>query len=237
MPASFIIFIGLGALFIILGCIIPKYPQLLSGYSRLNKDDRLSENGQKAIRAIGKSLIAGGFIIVVSNIVYYIMQWSTGLDMIIIGTILLIVISYIYQVNKLTSNKKTNRIINSIFIILALIISAGFFYSSGEANVSVSTEHQTVNISGLYHQSIPLNDIAKVELTGNLPPLKYRSNGFSFANTKKGYFKTNAGETILLFLTTKTGPYLCITKKTGTRIFINYKDFEKTINIYNQLSF
>lgn len=234
MPTSIIMFVGLGLLFIILGIIIPKYPQLLSGYNMLDKDDCQSKKGKRAINAIGKTSMAGGFIIIISSITYYIMKWNFGLDIIITAVILSIVICYIYQFNKLSTNKKTKTINNISFAVLAIIILIGIIYSSNDAKISI--EEQSLTIHGIYGQTIPFEAIKNIELSGNRPTIEYRSNGFSFGNSKKGYFKTSAGETILLFLTDPKGPYLNISKKSGMRIFINHKNAEEIINAYNQLT-
>ncbi|MDR2917079.1 MAG: hypothetical protein LBV74_19985 [Tannerella sp.] len=233
--ATFIIIpICLGLVFIVLGIIIPRYPQLLSGYSALSKDDRQSAKGIKAIRMIGLSTIAGGFIIIISNLVYHIMKWSSGLDYIVMGTILLIVCCYFYLLNKISTNKKANKISISLFVLLTIIITSGIIYSSNDANISI--EKQEIKISGLYGKTIHFDEIAQIELVGNIPPIKYRSNGFSFGSSKKGYFKTNNDETVTLFLSTREGPYLCITEKSGARTFINNKNAENIINTYRKIA-
>lgn len=234
MATSIILFIGLGILFIIFGITIPKYPQLLSGYNMMDKGDYQSSRGKKAINAIGKASMAGGFVIIISSIAYHIMKWNSGLDMIITAVILLTVICYIYQFNKLSTNKKTKIINNISFVTLIIIISAGIIYSSNDPGISI--EEQVITVHGIYGTTISFKEIKNIELSGNRPPVKYRSNGFSFGNIRKGYFKTSTGEIIMLFLSAPKGPYLSITEKSGKRIFINHKDAEKTIETYNRIT-
>ncbi len=234
MATSIIIPICIGLSFIVFGIITPKYPQLLSGYSSLSKDDRQSAKGTKAIRMIGLSIIAGGLIIIISSVLYHLMKWSFGLDYILVGTIVLIVCCYMYLSIKISTNKTVNKVSISLFVSLAIIIISGIIYSSKDANISI--EKQEIKISGLYGKTIPFEEIAQIEIVGNIPPIKYRSNGFSLGSSKKGHFKTSNNETVMLFLSTRKGPYLCITEKSGARIFINNKNAEAIINTYSKMT-
>lgn len=115
-----------------------------------------------------------------------------------------------------------------IFIII--ILSLGFIN-----NNDMYVHEETFEITGMYGDEWSLEEIEKVELIDELPEIKMKTDGFAMTNILKGKFKLEEpyGNS-LLFIHGENKPYLAILTEENS-IFINRKDSEETIDIYEKL--
>jgi len=63
-----------------------------------------------------------------------------------------------------------------------------------------------------------------------------RTNGYSFAGVKKGFFRLDQLGKCRLMIQSKNPPYLIILKKNGDHVIINFKDPSETRRIYNKMN-
>ena len=132
--------------------------------------------------------------------------------------------------------KKKRKISRSIYIqifFVVIIVVIPVLYFSAETKVTV--ENRNIQISGIYGQTIPFDNIEEVNLLDTMPEIVRRTNGYSFLSVKKGYFKTGGGRTVKLFLHSSEPPYLRVSDKSGESVFINYKDSGLTERVYGEI--
>jgi len=99
----------------------------------------------------------------------------------------------------------------------------------------VEINNETLVIKGSYGLSIPLPEIEHVDTVTHLS-ISRRVNGYGFAGTLKGYCKLSDGTRVKVFLKTKHKPYILIhSKNIKEPIYLNFRDREKTINLYYHL--
>lgn len=134
------------------------------------------------------------------------------------------------------SIKKKRKISRSIYIqifFVVIIVVIPVLYFSAETKVTV--ENRNIQILGIYGQTIPFDSIDQVILLDTMPEIVRRTNGYSFLSVKKGYFKTEDGRIVKLFLHSSEAPYLKISDKSGTSVFVNYKDSGLTERVYGEI--
>ena len=228
------IIVAIGLLLILFGIITPKYPKLLSFFNTFSDEKSKSPEVKKAIQVICSFLILGGSFIIIGILLSLFIKWISSIyTYIFLFSILLPSIFSIYYFLKLTNNGISRLIYLSIF--LALTTLTIIMFVSFSIETIVLTENQQIKIKGRYGESIRYDDVKKIEITDFLPKIKWRSNGYAFGNTRVGYFKSEDNETVKLFLYSSKPPYLFILKDSGEKIFINFEDPNKTLQLYNEL--
>ncbi|NDV82884.1 hypothetical protein D0T87_12965 [Bacteroides sp. 51] len=123
------------------------------------------------------------------------------------------------------------QILGGVIAIIVFVVVVRIH--STEANVSI--EGEEIRIEGSYGERFSLDDLSQVNLVDTLPVIKSRTDGYSFASVKKGYFRTESGERIKLFLHVADGPFLKIQRKDDIPVFINYSDSSKTQQVYKEI--
>lgn len=137
------------------------------------------------------------------------------------------------------SNKKFSSLsMHQVFKIIVFAISmiAVVFiykYAAVESKVSISQSH--IEITGMYGGQYTVEDITSIELSDNIPNILRRTNGASFMEIKKGNFNLSQIGKSKLYLHSSKGPYIII-KSTEQNIIINFRDGNKTQEIYKLLS-
>ena len=75
--------------------------------------------------------------------------------------------------------------LTATLILLMSIIPIAYI----EPNIIIHKEN--ITISGVYGESIPLDQISHVQLIEATPKIKLRTNGIAIGEIKKGYFSTD----------------------------------------------
>ena len=86
-----------------------------------------------------------------------------------------------------------------------------------------------------YRESIPLDQISHVQLIEATPKIKLRTNGIAIGEIKKGYFSTDTLGNIKLIVHKDKKPFLHIETENKRHIIINFRDPNKTLDIYNSI--
>lgn len=106
-----------------------------------------------------------------------------------------------------------------LMIIPILAVTLGLW--AGLKNDGIALSDHSLNIKGVYDESLDLRTIASMTLVKHLPAINTRSNGFSLGEVRKGYFKTEDGNTIKLVINQKQGCYILFTRSDGLRIYFS----------------
>ena len=235
MNTQIILTVIIGIPLILLGLIIPKYPKLLSGFNTLGKEKLESQEVKKAIRLMSRLLTFGGIIITTSAILSLFCDCiSSIISYIIIFVAVILSCVSVFYLFKFTDKNKRDRL-NVIVALSVTIIATVFIIGYFSTETKVKPEGQQIQINGIYGESIKYDDIEKIEIVNTLPKTIWRSNGYSLGNTRIGYFKNENNETVKFFIHSSTPPYLLISKKSGQKVYINFKDSGKTSMLYEEV--
>ena len=119
-------------------------------------------------------------------------------------------------------------------VLVGVVVFLIFLNISTTKEAAVIINSQTFEIKGMYGNSFSFKDVTSIELKDTIPTVGMKTNGAGLGETKKGYFEVDGIGECLLFIHINKGPYLYI--KAGNRqIIINYKDEEKTKQIYQTM--
>lgn len=122
-----------------------------------------------------------------------------------------------------------------VLVILLVVILPMVLIIYGNRDPEVRTDSNQVIIKGIYGLTIKLNEISHLDTVITLPPVKKRTNGYSFAKTLKGNFTLADGSRAKLFIHRGTPPYIHLnTEKLD--LYLNMKDPAKTRALYRSLN-
>jgi hypothetical protein len=83
--------------------------------------------------------------------------------------------------------------------------------------------------------TISYPEIEQVDTISNIPRISLRTNGYAFGKTLIGNFKFTNDSQAKLFIKRGFAPYIMIKSKGHLPVYINFKDKQKTIDLYNNL--
>jgi hypothetical protein len=114
-----------------------------------------------------------------------------------------------------------------------LFIVALFYYGAKDPDVKINTN--SIEIKGMYGQTIYLNEIARVDTIPHLPIITSRTNGFAFGKSCKGHFRMAGNRPIMLFVKRGNPPYIYINYNQQNNLLINFNDPAKTRALFREI--
>ena len=105
-----------------------------------------------------------------------------------------------------------------------------FFKGSKPATIEVSDDYITAKGGG-YSASITINDITVTTVLTDWPDIAIRTNGISTENVGIGHFRTNGGESCMMFVCTDGGPLLEVRTLDGKLYYLNCATEEETLEM------
>ena len=135
-----------------------------------------------------------------------------------------------------TEPKSGNKPYLYLFIsvlFLAFLIPA-ILIMKGNRDIDVTLLEEQLKINGMYSISINYSEISSIDTVGALPGIKARTNGFATGQTLRGHFKLDDGSKVRLYVKKHHPPYIAIRTKNAT-IWMNFKEREKTVQIYREI--
>lgn len=130
--------------------------------------------------------------------------------------------------------KSNSRFPYGWLIVLFFLILVGreLFYAKQAPEITI--QNKTISISGIYGQKIPIDDIAQIDLEMHIPSFE-RTNGIEFGLTFKGNFEVSSIGNAKMFIEFGSPPYIKLRTFDNSFIFLNFKDQQKTIAIFEKL--
>lgn len=110
--------------------------------------------------------------------------------------------------------------VTKIFLMMVLVFVVSVLVT-GMKEDALQCLPESLQVEGLYGESVRWQDLRDVRLTDRLPDISYRSNGFALGSVRKGFFRTEEGETIKLVVQGAEGGYLELIWQDGRRMFYN----------------
>lgn len=220
---------------ILYGCALltKNNPELISGFKWGNTPEEIEEDKQwlkmqdKYMRLSAAVTLAGGIVTALLD--------SVALYIFFLCAPMLVCISYCHSKKprrSLCDKLATNIAIGIAAVVLLCTVISLVYVCSTDLDATVSKDK--IEFNGLYGVTLECNDVTSVEMTDQLPDLSLRKNGFSWENTKLGYFNTTEGENVLLFVHGNP-PLIRLTDKKNGTIYINTKNENATIDLYKEI--
>lgn len=229
----------IGLFFIVLGFLVYKFPMLISGYNTLPKKEREKID----IRPVASRMrtifcIMGLILMTVPFLLDRIglSAWNEYLGLVVTlgGVAILLILNSRKQDTKKISRSKANKIGGWIAAGITILVFGSIIQAAQPAKINI--ENGMVNISGAYRIKIPLAEITKAEVTENIPRVKRRNNGLSFARYHKGHFQMEDYGRSRLYLHSGKPPYLVLTTQKNGTVIINRSTPEEIYALYEAVA-
>lgn len=233
----YILYIMAGIFFIVgIGIRYFRWYFLIAGYNTMSEEKKKNVD----IEALGK--LMGNFCIIIAIILLIggigQMQGNKLLATMSLLSILpltigLVILSQKYDYNKDKSDKTVGKVAVGLKTLVGVIIMALILYGAREPKIEV--ENNRVRIKGMYGTTIDKEDIVQLSIEDSLPRILRRTNGMELVHILRGRFiLEDIGKAVLL-INEKSSPYIFIETE-DRHYIINYKDPNKTMELYNKLS-
>lgn len=197
-------------------------PYFLSGYNTLSAEEKNKFNLVGFLKFFKKFHLFLSISLVIIGLLNFLFLKHPFYLMLLVLYPLIAYLFFIYKSSKFYSkNHGIWPIILISVVILVISISFGFAVKNNELLI----ENQSIEISGIYGETIAFENIQKIELDVPIPDISYKTNAFALGNNfSKGYFKTTNGTIIKLILNGTDKNVVKITKKSGDVIFYSSED-------------
>ncbi|MHB1314348.1 MAG: hypothetical protein ACYCX2_02545 [Christensenellales bacterium] len=136
--------------------------------------------------------------------------------------------------------KKESRGLSTFAAAIGILLMAGVIVfvlqliQGTKADAEVVFREGAMEITGQYGKTYNIADISEVRLYDTIGAIGRKVDGAGLGDIKKGIFEVEGMGSCRLFLHAAGGPYLVVGTD-GGYVILNYKDVEKTKNIYEEL--
>ena len=125
-------------------------------------------------------------------------------------------------------------------ILLAVVtlsfVAALFYYGTQDPIVELAEGFIKIKGGVFYSAKIEFKDISVIETISALPKIILRTNGFSTMRSLRGHFLAKEIGRVVLFVDTKSTPFIYFELNSGKKTFLNFKKPEDTIDCYNAIT-
>lgn len=226
-----------GGLMVFMGIGIKyfKWYFLIAGYNTMSKDQKSNVDVEGLGNLMGNFLILMAVIFIGGGIAdeygYKLLSMILLLSIVPL-TIALIFIAQKYDHNKNIKSRKIEMKVLILFMAIIIIaISTLFIYGSKEAKVEIMEDR--IIISGIYGTTVKKENITEITLEDTIPKVLNKVNGFDLGYILRGVFTVEGMGTGSIYIHENKPPYVVI--KSDKKFFIiNYKDQNKTIELYEK---
>ena len=207
---------------------------LLSGYNMMSEADRAKMDIVSFVKFfkrfhifLGISELAGVLILNSFNT-----NWAT------IFMVMYPLLAYVYMIavgNRYytgTSGQRVGTYI-AMAIMIVVVVGVGFLMFSGMRNSEIFLTARALEIKGLSGMKIAREDVTGFSVTDSLPDISSKAKGFAAGEFAKGFFKTDDGRIVKLYINKKSHPYLRI-ETVRDEIYFSSDEISAT-ELYNQL--
>lgn len=129
-----------------------------------------------------------------------------------------------------TKNRETPIWIAIFLLVVVLTFIPNFQETRAEWN------DNELKIKGVYGMTIPFSEIELADTVSNIPAISHRTNGYAFGRALIGNFKLADDSHSKLFIKKGVPPYVMIKCRKSVPIYINFKDKQKTMDLYQTLN-
>ena len=141
---------------------------------------------------------------------------------------------FIYLSKYEVPQKRKRSYIISTSLLVGMSIFIGVLMFLGYQDYQLLTKKASFEITGIYGDQWPYEEIVQVELMDEMPEVTWKENGFGLAKMAKGFFTVKDYGSSLIFIKKDYSPYLYIELK-NKKIFINSNNPKQTRGWYEEL--
>lgn len=223
-----------GLFFILIGWLLPKYPNLISGYNTLSASQKKQIDVKSLSKMMQIHMIYMGILTAAGSITFSLLKMPIAVSFTLLlvpiaGVILMVLKAQKYS--KLKS-KASPWVIGFTILILIGVLSLLFY---GMKPATISFDKNQLTISGMYGVTIERALIENVQLLDTIPEIKMRTNGFAMGSVRKGWFRLEGWGRCKLIIHGNKAPYIFIEDSNGGITLFKYLDTEKTKEAYDEI--
>lgn len=227
-----------GILLIIAGLLVVKFPILIAGYNTLPKAEKEKIDIRSVSIIMRKYLVIAGILLLLINLLsnqLQLINLTSLIPLVIVLAILGIFIeSYKYTRHIPFYANKKNLTFTTIILLLTIGI-VGYLWGYSRIPPTITIKENAITIAGMYGQTIPIDEIEKVEIKNTRPSFTLKKNGVNVKSIKKGKFYAAKEGDYTIYLHSNKEPYLYIFSEKKNPVIINYKDANETYEVYKKL--
>jgi hypothetical protein len=172
-------------------------------------------------------LTVSGTVLIVANLLLNIFHIKPGI------LLMLLLGAYLLPVTGIVTYKKLNGVALLFFIVVASLPLVYVFYQARMPVVSFS--EQSIHISGQFGGDIKLTEIKTVDTVSIYPKLTVKHGGSTFLKIINGSFDMENESRGRLHIYSEP-PYIQIRLNNNELVFINFREKDKTIEFYTELT-
>jgi hypothetical protein len=132
-------------------------------------------------------------------------------------------------------NPKKNTLNLRLIVGSLVVLFVVMLLFSGTQETKVKVENAGFTIKGIYGLTIPYKDIIQIDTVSSFPRISMRTNGFAFGKSLSGNFRFVDKSSAKLFVKAGNPPYILIKSKDRVPIYLNFKEKQKTRDLYKEL--
>lgn len=214
----------IGAMLILIGIAISRFPNLLIVYSQMGEQEREKLEKEGFLKLCKKAFIRVGIITIVVQAIFNQSHWTILVPL--VGVLRIVFLLYMKKRELVGTKKWENAILGIVIVISVLLVPALIYNEAKEQEVIV--DEMTLKNSGNYSFSVPLKEIKQVKILDRAPEFDKKVNGFAFFGVGKGKFRTKDKKEYQVSIYSDKTP--CVEVQYGQKTLIfNTKDAQKTI--------
>ena len=230
----------MGAILMLTGWMVYKFPKLISGVNTMSKE-RLSKVDLDGLRRVVRNalLISGAVMLLLGGLSTLVhipegIHFALMMAVIFAMVVAVILLSRRYDAGMQgeAGRKERRKSRIALIVVAVILLSTVIFYFVGTkpATVEVSEDYITAKGGG-YSASIAMNDITEVNVLTDWPDFPIRTNGVATDDVGIGHFRKKGGERCMLFVCTDGGPLLEVRTADGKLYYLNCATEEETLEM------
>ncbi|MGM9924877.1 MAG: DUF3784 domain-containing protein [Bacillus sp. (in: firmicutes)] len=235
MGTELVIWIIVSCIMAVLAYLIhnKKVYGLLSGYNSYSDEEKAELERNGYMTYMGR-LLWGMAILWMLSIPLVAFRVSYGLEAFLVLFFLYMIIGTLYGVKYDVKRKRKRNafLLTSLYVIV--IIGIGILFYQGEYQTEVAISSETVEMEGMYDDTISINEIESIEMVDDLPDNTIKTNGFATGTRSLGSFRSKEWGPGRHHVFTQYPPYIKIVTR-DRYYLLNSKDKQETEVWYNKI--
>jgi hypothetical protein len=196
------------------------------------------------INGIGMRMISHGWLYNVSGYKAVELTFNNSDKVIRLGTdrpeeIALTVMGYIHKehepVDYILTRRNYSPSKNQYLMVIAVFAIIFLFTLYGNRDAKITVINDSFVIGGMYGGTINLGEIDQLDTVTWMPAIQMRTNGYGFGKICKGNFRIKDEGNAKLFVNCGSSPFIRLKLKSGKLYYINFKERQKTIELFEKL--
>ena len=226
----------IGLTFIALGFLTLKYPSIIKNWRYASEEQRKNID-IKALQLLScKSMVVSGTALIIVGIISHFIKgsWPIFAMIIIMFAMAGYMIARTRRFDKNPTSRRNQTIAASVLAVSLFVVVGLFIGGKTESKIHVTDNGLT--ISGMYSETIALNDIDTIYMRPltDLPKIEMRVNGYSDGEILKGYFRLTDWGRCKLFIHDTKAPVIVI-HYANKHLIINLYDALATEQLYDEI--